>query len=366
MRMARSHNRGRLLYVAYPLLPVDAASCGGAEQMLHACEAEAHSRDWQTTVAACAASVAAGSLYSTGAAPRGSLASEREVVAEHCRKVLELISVRKAVGCGFDLIHDHSGSFFTYADHVDEPVIATIHLPRHFYPGQAFLRIPENLHLVCVSQSQAKTFRGVAPARVIANGINLEQFPVESRKQDYLLWMGRICEEKGPHIALDVAAQVGKKIVLAGKVFPFAYHQEYFRREIVPRLAEMGAQAEHLESISAARKSELMRNAKAVLIPSLVDETSSLVAMEAAASGTPVIGFKRGALAEVVQPGETGILVQTTEQMARAVEAVSRIRPRTCHAFAQKHFSAKRMFREYEDLYRELMVGSALPAQAAA
>jgi glycosyltransferase involved in cell wall biosynthesis len=235
-----------------------------------------------------------------------------------------------------------------------------------FYPANAFQHLPENLHLVCVSQAQARTFRGVAPVRVISNGVPLEQFPLETRKQDYLLWIGRICEEKGTHIALDVASQTGMKIFVAGRVYPFAYHQEYYRREIMPRLAEMGSQAEHLDDVSGARKSELFRNAKAVLIPSMVDETSSLVAMEAAASGTPVIGFKRGALAEVVQQGQTGFLVQNADQMARAVTAADRIRPRVCHAYAQKNFSAKRMFRQYEELYEEVSAERRVPALVAA
>jgi glycosyltransferase involved in cell wall biosynthesis len=366
MRLVKHGTRGRVLYVAYPLLPVDAASCGGAEQVLQACEQEAHAGGWQTTVAACSGSVAVGSVYATGAPAHGSLTTEREIVAEHCHKVLELIAVRNAVTCGFDVVHDHSGGFFTCADRVDEPVIATLHLPREFYPASAFRHLPANLHLVCVSQNQARTFRGVAPVQVIRNGVRLEQFPLETHKQDYLLWMGRICEEKGPHIALDVAAEVGMKIVLAGKVFPFAYHQEYFRREIEPRLAQMGDQAVHLVDITAQRKSELLRNAKAVLIPSTVAETSSLVAMEAAASGTPVIAFKQGALAEVVQSGETGIIVNDTEQMTRAVGSVSRLRPRTCHGFAHKHFSSKRMFHEYEQLYEEVSTRTALPAQLAA
>jgi glycosyltransferase involved in cell wall biosynthesis len=153
---------------------------------------------------------------------------------------------------------------------------------------------------------------------------------------------------------------------LAGKVYPFAYHQEYFRREIEPRLAKMGDQAVHLEDVTQQRKSELLRNAKAVLIPSTVAETSSLVAMEAAASGTPVIAFNHGALREVVQAGETGIIVTSAEHMITAVDAVSRIRPRACHAFAQKHFSAKRMFREYEELYEEVSASAAMPTQVAA
>jgi glycosyltransferase involved in cell wall biosynthesis len=79
-----------------------------------------------------------------------------------------------------------------------------------------------------------------------------------------------------------------------------------------------------------------------------------------------VIGFKRGALTEVVQQGQTGFLVQNADQMARAVGEVHRLRPRVCHAHAQKNFSAQRMFRDYEELYKEVTAKRGLPVRVAA
>src|SRR5581483_7156273 len=111
---------------------------------------------------------------------------------------------------------------------------------------------------------------------------------------------GRICEEKGAHLALEIASRAGMNITLAGKIYPFSYHQQYFEREIAPLLDRM-PNATFISSPDARRKRQLLRQAKAVLITSLVNETSSLVAMEAAASGTPVIAFRNGALAEIVQ-----------------------------------------------------------------
>jgi glycosyltransferase involved in cell wall biosynthesis len=88
-----------------------------------------------------------------------------------------------------------------------------------------------------------------------------------------------------------------------------------------------------------------------LLLPSLVDETSSLVAMEAMACGTPVLAFGRGAIPEIVRDGATGFLVDSAEEMARAVERTGEINSLTCRANMEANFSAARMAAEYQRLY---------------
>ncbi len=89
-----------------------------------------------------------------------------------------------------------------------------------------------------------------------------------------------------------------------------------------------------------------------MLIPSLVAETSSLVAMEAISSGTPVIAFRSGALPEVVEDGETGFIVDTEDQMIEAVQHVAEISPESCRSRATLRFDARRMVDDYINLYR--------------
>ena len=350
-------NPSRILYVAYPLLPVTDVSSGGAEQVLSTLEREFDRKGWSTTLAASSGSAAHGGVFVTGAAGAGRLKSADCHEEKHARKILQLISVREAIGRGFALVHDHSGSFFSCAHHLEIPVLATLHLPRSFYPRNFFSKSPENLYFNCVSATQSRSFADVPQLLgAVPNGISLERFPLETRKQDYLLWLGRICEEKGAHIALDVAEKAGVPIVIAGQVYPLNYHQQYFQREIVPRLQRMGSQARFIESPRFDDKVALLQGARAVLIPSLAEETSSLVAMEAAACGTPVIAFRRGALPEVVSDGDTGLLVNNPQEMIRAVGRVKRIKPRTCHNYAQRHFSAKRMAEAYQQLYERVTV----------
>jgi glycosyltransferase involved in cell wall biosynthesis len=297
-------------------------------------------------------------LFTIGAPVNGNLSSARMHEARYSAECLELLRVREMIGAGFSLVHDHSGSFFASGNghRAEVPVLATLHLPRAFYPARYFQRVPANVFFNCVSKSQARTFSDL-PSMIgsVMNGIALERFPLQTKKEDYLLWLGRICEEKGTHLALDVAEKSGLPIVIAGSVYPLAYHRDYFDRAIVPRLQRMGASALLIQSPSFAEKVKLLQNAKAVLITSSAEETSSLVAMEAAACGTPVIAFKRGALPEVVDHGKTGMLVKSAEQMLAAIRQVRQIRPELCRFHAEKHFPAKRMADDYQRIYAKVL-----------
>ena len=167
--------------------------------------------------------------------------------------------------------------------------------------------------------------------------------------------MGRVCEEKGPHVAIEVARQTGMPLILAGQVYPFSYHEQYYRREIRPYLGLDDPRVCFIETPDFRMKRKLLSEARAVLIPSLVDETSSLVAMEAMACGTPVIGFRRGAIPEVVVDAETGFVVNDAGEMAEAVWWTGEINPHACRAHVEINYSAERMANEYEALYQKVL-----------
>jgi glycosyltransferase involved in cell wall biosynthesis len=343
-----------ILYVAYPLLPVSRESGGGAEQMLWLLERAMRRRGHKTTVAACAGSHVAGELAITSFGATGEDGFER-CNAEHIANVCALIAARMREDA-FDLVHDESGSFWMHAGQIRTPVLATLHLPRDFYPAHSWQRVASHVSLNCVSQAQARTLEA-APgiAGVIPNGIDLEHYRCRQKKGDYLLWLGRLCHEKGAHIALDVAHQAGMKLVIAGTLYPFSCHEQYCRQEITPRMQHAGSKAIFVDSPGLRRKSELLRRARALLVPSLADETSSLVAMEAMACGTPVIALRRGALPEVVADGVTGFIVDSPEEMADAVHRIAEIDPRSCRARAEQYFDGMRMCDEYERLYEEIV-----------
>ena len=338
----------RILYVAYPLLTVSEESAGGAEQMLWTLEREMAARGAHTTIAASAGSRVSGELFITGEPCSKPDDFERRN-REHQDKIVKFVRACEHQGHAFDLVHDKSGSFWQQAAEINVPVLATLHLPRHFYSAELFVNIPKNVVFNCVSASQTRSFSDLSP-EVVPNGILLDRFEPHFGPHAGLLWLGRICQEKAPHLALEIAERANEPITLAGQVYPFSYHQQYFDREVTPRLERM-RNAVFISAPSSEQKHQLLRECKAVLITSLVDETSSLVAMEAAASGTAVIAFRRGALPEIVRDGVTGFLVDGVNEAIEALKRIGMIAPQECVQHARQNFSSGRMVDAYKRLY---------------
>jgi glycosyltransferase involved in cell wall biosynthesis len=207
----------------------------------------------------------------------------------------------------------------------------------------------------CVSESQRREFLDIPRMLgVVRNGIDVARFAAScggDEKADYLLWLGRVCPEKAPHLAIAAAERAGLPIVLAGQVYPFAWHRQYWEREVRPRID--GRRVRWVPLPSFAEKTKLLRQARGLLVTSLVGETTSLVALEAMASGTAVIAFRRGALEEVVAEG-TGYLVDGVEEMAAACGRLGAIRAEDCRAWVEREFSARAMVDGYERLIDEL------------
>ena len=339
-----------VLNVAYPLAPVSQATAGGAEQVLLTLDQGLVRAGHRSVVIASAASRVDGLLLPVQMPSRNlTEESKREAWAKF-RGALDSALQRFRV----DIIHMHGVDFGEYLPDVDVPVVASLHLPLSWY-GKNLQALPAHASLVCVSHSQAQSaLPGMRVTQIIPNGLDLRQFHPTPRKGDYVLCMGRICPEKGLHIAIDAARHAKEKLLIAGNLFDYPEHRQYFEKEVEPRL---GAEAAFLGAVGGRRKASLLAGAKCLLIPSLVPETSSLIAMEALASGTPVIAWRSGALPEIVAQRNTGFLVSSVYEMSHAIRRVGSIRASDCRREAEIRFSAEWMIDSYLALYEELARG---------
>jgi len=335
----------KILQVGYPLAPVGLDATGGAEQVLSILDRALVSRGHQSVVIAGRGSRTAGHLIEIPLPESFTGQSQRavwEAAAGNIRQALRRWSI--------DFVHMHGVDFHEYLPPPGVPVLATLHQPPPFYGNGAFSIARPETYWNCVSESQRRSCPpSTIEPMVIGNGVPIDRFPAEpAEKKGYALALGRICPEKGFRLAIEAAERARVPLGIGGKVFPCAEHQRYFLEKLLPRIQPPNR---YLGAVGFARRVRLLAHARCLLVTSLVPETSSLVAMEALACGTPVIAFPSGALPEIVEDGRTGFLVPDAAAMADAIGRAREIDPAECQRQARLRFSADRMVNAYFAVY---------------
>lgn len=335
-----------VLQVAYPLAPVTADPVGGAEQVLARIDRALAAAGHRSLVMACEGSRVAGTLLPLPPVPPAIGPAETEAAQAATRaRLREAIATYRP-----DVVHLHGIDFAAYLPPPGIPVIVTLHLPLDWYPPGALAAARPRTWLHPVSPAQAATAPpGAHLAAPIENGVDLPD--LRPRRRRFAFSLGRICPEKGFPDALDAARLAHVPFVMAGTCFPYPSHQAHLREAVLPRLS---ARARWIGPVEGERKRTLLGMAACLLLPSRAPETSSLVAMEALAAGTPVIAYPSGALPDIVDEGRTGFIVDSVEEMAEAIRLAPAIDPLTCRQTARARFSAGRMLARYLARYAEL------------
>jgi glycosyltransferase involved in cell wall biosynthesis len=346
-----------VLSVAFPLAPVTADPVGGAEQVLSRLDRAVHEAGGRSVVIAADGSRTAGELLTV---PR----PEGPIDAEHWSRAHAAVRRRIAEALADlrpDVVHMHGVDFCSYLPRGGPPVLVTLHLPLAWYPSEVLCAPPRGVWLTPVSSDQAaRAPLGARLTRPIENGVETDAYE-RWPKRRFAVALGRICPEKGFHLALDAARHARMRLILAGSVFPYPDHRRYFEQEIRPRL---DARRRWIGPIGGAAKRRLLASARCLVAPSLAPETSSLVAREALAAGTPVVALRAGALAETIECDRTGVLVDDPAALPAAMRRARRLDPEACRGAARERFSAGRMVAEYLEAYRRLAAGLPLPLLA--
>jgi glycosyltransferase involved in cell wall biosynthesis len=349
----------RIAQIAPTYERVPPRTYGGTELIVHLLTEELVARGHDVTLFASGDSLTAAHLVSVTASPMryGESTDSGFAHAEYLQLANAQAAFLAAADGAFDLVANHAGvEGMAFAATSRTPVISTMHNPYSPPTKPIWDAYPWFHHAVSAASAATFPARGALPA--ILHGIDVSSFdPGPQPGGGYLLFLGRFSRAKGADRAIEAARRSGRRLILAGKLD--AADGDHFRRSIEPHVD--GDRIRLVGEVGGTAKRELLAGADALLFPIEWDEPFGLVMVEALSSGTPVIGFRRASVPEVVEDGRTGFVVDDIEGMVAAIGRIDQIDRRACRAAAERRFTVERMVDDVEAMYRAVLdrVGAA-------
>src|SRR3990170_381187 len=326
----------RILQLAPLWETVPPPAYGGTEAVVSVLVEELVRRGHQVTLCASGDSITSAQLFSVY--PR-SLRTADDLLDRQPYDWMHLALSLREASSGYDIIHNHAGEPAMAMSHlVDLPMLTTTHCL--ITPDTRFIWDHYRGWYNTISRSARLTMpqvRGGTYAGVVYNAIDVQSFPYEEDKEDYMLFLSRVAPDKGTHLAIEVDRA----------------DRDYFHEGVEPLID--GKLVQFLGEADAALKRKLYAKARCLLLPICWEEPFGLVMPEAMACGTPVIAFRRGAAPEIVVDGETGFLVDDVDGMVEATYRLDRIDPRRCRRHVEERFDVPRLADDYLALYQRVL-----------
>lgn len=253
----------------------------------------------------------------------------------------------------FDIIHCHLDYLpFSFEPFIETPIVTTLHGRLDLPVWQQMFAQFAQSRVISISNSQRIPVKRLHPNWVgtVYNAVPVDDFPFSAKPGKYLLFVGRIAQEKRLDWAIEIAKRSGMPLKIAAKVDPT--DQDYFHREIEHLLDH--PLVDFIGEVNEKTKRKLMVNAYALTFPIDWPEPFGMVMAEALACGTPVLAMNRGSVPEVIRHGVTGIVGESMDELAAAVPQIADIDRRACRAEAELRFSNQAMAEGYELIYQRI------------
>lgn len=351
----------KIAMISTPFLPVPPREYGGTELVVHELVEGLVERGHEVTLFAPGDSETRAELRA--------LFRQSQWPPEMLADLNQVTWAMRQVTHEFDVVHAHSAVALALRRLVaGPPLVYTVHHEREEQLS-AFYTYCHDAHFVAISADQASREIRLPHSSVIHHGLDPSRFRWSQQPADYVCFVGRLTEVKGPHTAIDISARSGVPIRIAGTIHPpdrgFAERDLSWRFGL-PHVTYLG-------SIGTAVKVPLLRDARALLAPIDWNEPFGLILIEAMLSGCPVVAFGRGSVPELVESGLTGFIVESAEEMVELIRpggVLERFDRERCRKRAVERFSRDRMVDEYEHLYTHIARGTphrrrALPTRVA-
>jgi glycosyltransferase involved in cell wall biosynthesis len=257
----------------------------------------------------------------------------------HISKVMELAD-------DFDLIHNNFDYLpLTYLPLIKTPMLTTI----HGFSEPDILRVyHDHNDSYYVSISDSDRDPGLPYLATVYNGIDLSNLTFRETPGNKLVHYGRIHNDKGTHLAIEVAKKCGIDLLIAGII----QDQGYFDNLVKPHLNNSSIQ--YIGPVNPVQRDALLKEAITVIHLNLIPERFGLVMAESMAAGVPVIAMDLGSCREVIADKETGYLVNNVDEAVQAVGKIGQIDRKKCRQRVEENFTIDCMVSGYEKVYQEI------------
>ncbi len=205
---------------------------------------------------------------------------------------------------------------------------------------------------VSISRDQRKPLPSVDWAGTVHHGLPRDLLPFSAAPEEgYLAFLGRISPEKRPDLAIEIATRAGAALKIAAKID--RVDQTYWD-EVIHPLIRAHPNVEFVGEINEGEKARFLGNASALLFPIDWPEPFGIVLIEAMACGTPIIAFRKGSTAEVINDGVSGFIVDDVDSAVAAVRRLGNFDRAGARACFERRFTIERVARDYLNIYRNL------------
>jgi glycosyltransferase involved in cell wall biosynthesis len=194
------------------------------------------------------------------------------------------------------------------------------------------------------SEHPRQSINGAFYDRTIPNYFDTNDFPFVKEKEDYFLFMGRMIQRKGVHIAIETCQHLKARLILAGQLSD-EISLDYLKG--LPNVEFVGF-------ADAKKRAELMGKARAVFTPSTYLEPFCGVHAEAMLCGTPVITTNFGAFTDYVYDGINGFKCDTLNDFVKAAIKVGELKPEKVRETAER-FTLEEVSKLYQKWFDDLM-----------
>ena len=204
---------------------------------------------------------------------------------------------------------------------------------------QWFLKLPyRSMYFTGCSQNLINRAKVPGNWEAIYNTCDFNKYELQDHLPENapLIFLGRLERVKGCHTAIQVAKATSHKLIIAGNISTLPEEKLYFDTEIAPYID--GKQIQYVGTLNDNQKNEWLGRSKAMLFPIEWNEPFGIVMIEAMACGTPIIAFNFGSVNEVIDQGQTGIKVNSQDEMIKAINEVKKISRTRCREIANQRF----------------------------